>query len=241
MNKRKILSTILAGLMVVSVIGCTGKQPAVTPNQPVTEPGITEPAPDPGNNAGSDWTLPEVNWGDGLFDGKTLIDDHFEEDENFAWGTYSNGGKFTLACENGEMVADIEKPGSLDYSCQLFRDDYELNKGGVYEVSFTVRCDIERPMQWRLQLNGGDYHAYYMEDYVPIGPEAKRIDAKKEMIIIGSLLRHYWPAPRLQLQFPRELGRNGFQIRPCQPAGEPHCEVIDRDRDERRQTECDQI
>ena len=139
--------------MVFSIAGCTGSQPGET----VIEPGVTEEPPAEG------WTLPEVNWGDGLFDGKTLIDDHFEEDENFSWGTYSNGGTFTLYTENGEMVADIENPGTLDYSCQLYRDDFELNQDGVYEVSFTIRSDIERAMQWRFQLNGGDYHAYYLE------------------------------------------------------------------------------
>ena len=167
MKRKKLLSILLTGIMVFSIAGCTGSQPGET----VIEPGVTEEPPAEG------WTLPEVNWGDGLFDGKTLIDDHFEEDENFSWGTYSNGGTFTLYTENGEMVADIENPGTLDYSCQLYRDDFELNQDGVYEISFTIRSDIERAMQWRFQLNGGDYHAYYEEDDVPIGPEPKRIQA----------------------------------------------------------------
>ena len=176
--KRKILSILLSGLMVLSVAACnTGK----TPTDPATEPGNTETEPvvtqDPGVAAAGDWTLPEVNWGDGLFNGKTLIDDHFEDGEAFEWGTYSNGGLFELYTENGEMVVDISKTGTLDYSTQVSRDGFELNQGGVYECSFTIRCDIERSFEWRYQINGGDYHAYYKEYDVPIGPEPKRISA----------------------------------------------------------------
>nr|MCR4929406.1 carbohydrate binding domain-containing protein [Lachnospiraceae bacterium] len=155
MKKQKLLSVLLTGIMVFSFVGCTNN--AQVPDGPVVPDDVEEPPTE-------SWELPEVNWGDGLFDGKTLIDDHFEDDETFAWGTYSNGGTFNLYTENGEMVADIENTGSLDYACQLYRDDYELNQDGVYEISFTIRSDIDRLMQWRFQINGGDYHAYYMED-----------------------------------------------------------------------------
>lgn len=176
--KRKILSILLSGLMVLSVAACnTGK----TPTDPATDPGNTEPEPvvtqDPSAAAAGDWTLPEVNWGDGLFNGKTLIDDHFEDGEEFAWGTYSNGGLFELYTENGEMVVDISKTGTLDYSTQVSRDGFELNQGGVYECSFTIRSDIDRAFEWRFQINGGDYHAYYKEYAVEIGPEPQRISA----------------------------------------------------------------
>ena len=168
MKKQKLLSVLLTGIMVFSFVGCTNN--SQVPDGPVVPGDVEEPPTE-------SWELPEVNWGDGLFDGKTLIDDHFEDDETFSWGTYSNGGTFNLYTENGEMVADIENTGSLDYACQLYRDDYELNQDGVYEISFTIRSDIDRLMQWRFQINGGDYHAYYMEDQVPIGPEPQRISA----------------------------------------------------------------
>ena len=176
--KRKILSILLSGLMVLSVAACnTGK----TPTDPVTDPGNTEAEPvvvdEPATTGTGDWTLPEVNWGPGLFNGKTLIDDHFEDGEDFLWGTYSNGGLFELYTENGEMVVDISKTGTLDYSTQVSRDDFELNQGGVYECSFTIRSDIDRAFEWRFQINGGDYHAYYKEYAVEIGPEPQRISA----------------------------------------------------------------
>ena len=162
--KRKIVSVLLAGLMAVSLVACdTGKTP-VEPNDPgqTIEPIENIDVPD-GNTGSGDWTLPEVNWGDGLFNGKTLIDDHFEDGEEFEWGTYSNGGLFELYTENGEMVVDISKTGTLDYSTQVSRDGFELNQGGVYECSFTIRSDIDRAFEWRFQINGGDYHAYYKE------------------------------------------------------------------------------
>ena len=157
MKRKRLLSIVLTGIMVFSFIGCNSGKP--------------------GKIVDITYDLPEVNWGEGLFDGKTLIDDHFEEDEEFVWETYANEGVFTMAREDGKMVANIENAGTLDYSCQLYRDGFELNQDGVYEASFTIACDIERPMQWRFQLNGGDYHAYYIEDYVPIGPQTRRITA----------------------------------------------------------------
>ena len=93
--KRKILSILLSGLMVLSIAACDiGK----TPTEPIVEPG-TNPEPvvvDDPAGAG-DWTLPEVNWGDGLFNGKTLIDDHFEDGEPFEWGTYSSVPVFEIS------------------------------------------------------------------------------------------------------------------------------------------------
>ena len=180
--KKRILSILLSGFMVLSLAACnTGK----TPTDPNGGPNIVEPddiqidtpADNDGNPATGEWTLPEVNWGSGLFNGKTLIDDHFEDGEPFEWGTYANGGIFDLYTEDGEMVVDISKTGTLDYSTQVSRDDFELNQGGVYECSFTIRCDIERPIEWRFQINGGDYHAYYKEYAVTIGPEAQRMSA----------------------------------------------------------------
>ncbi len=179
MKLKRIMPLMLSAVMVFSLAACTPESPPLTPPD--------EPQPDifidPNANNGEDGGNGEVdvNDEDALYDGKLVIDDHFEDDEESQWGQYVNGGSFTLSKENGEMVIAIDKPGNLDYSCQVFRDGYELNMGGVYDVSFDISCDIERPMQWRFQLNGGDYHAYYEEDYVPIGPEKKTITAQFTM------------------------------------------------------------
>ena len=114
-------------------------------------------------------------------DGEVLIDDQFEDGDEFVWGTYTNGGSFTLSQENGEMVADITNTGSLDYACQIFRDGYELNQDAVYALSFDIRSDIERNFEFRFQINGSDYHAYYKEYDVPIGPETRTITSQFTM------------------------------------------------------------
>lgn len=88
--------------------------------------------------------------------------------------SYVNGGKFSLYEENGEMVADIESNGTLEHSCQLYYDGFTMAKGCVYTVSFDVYSTEERIVEWRVQVNGGDYHAYSSEK-ITIGPEKQTI------------------------------------------------------------------
>ena len=194
MKKKKTLSLLLTFVLAFSLAACTKPtvQPDPVPNP--DDPGVVSVIDDPNVTPEDPSGLSEdvlLQIAKGLEEGEILINDTFEEGESFAWSPYSNGGKFTLSEENGEMLVDIEKPGTLDYSCQTYRDGFELLQDGVYVVSFDIRCDIERPMQWRFQLNGGDYHAYYMEDYVPIGPEAKTVKA------IFTMDEPTDPAPRL--------------------------------------------
>lgn len=168
MKMKRFLCTVMTVVLTASLIGCN------VGNKPGTDPA-TDPLPEPDVQPIENQAQNTVS--DPFPDAEIIIFDTFEDGEGFEWGTYSNGGTFTLACENGEMVADISKVGNLDYSCQISRDGFELNQDAVYGISFDIRCDIERAMQWRFQLNGGDYHAYYMEDNVPIGPEAQTISA----------------------------------------------------------------
>jgi endoglucanase len=87
-------------------------------------------------------------------------------------------------------VADITKPGDLEYSCQFYRDGISLNNGFVYDVSFDIRSDLDRSILWRYQINGGDYHAYYEEED-RIGTKTKHISARFRMEEASD------PAPRL--------------------------------------------
>jgi len=175
--KKRLLPILLAGLLSFSVLACdsgTGNTDVVTPPQTndtlLVEEDVVEEVKE--NDIDVAAAVEE-----GFAKGQIIIDDTFEDGNELVWSTYSNGGTFTLAQENGEIVVDITKPGTLDYSCQIYRDGFELLQGGVYVISFDIRSDTERPMQWRFQLNGGDYHAYYMEDYVPITTDVQTLQA----------------------------------------------------------------
>ena len=77
------------------------------------------------------------------------------------FGTYLEGGAATLLVnEKGELETDITSIGNLDYSVQVFLDEFSLEEGCEYQMSFDISASKVRDVEWRIQLNGGDYHAY---------------------------------------------------------------------------------
>ncbi|MDE6024687.1 MAG: glycoside hydrolase family 9 protein [Lachnospiraceae bacterium] len=93
-------------------------------------------------------------------EGEDVIGINFDDDELHGFVTYENGGKYKLTAENGEMVANIENNGSVEHACQLYFDGFTMAKGCVYTLSFDVYSTVDRIVEWRVQINGGDYHAY---------------------------------------------------------------------------------
>lgn len=177
MKIKRLCSAFLTGMIALTMVSCQGNgNVTVNPETPGVEPGsnitVTDPAVEPDGETAEDPNL--------LYDGKVVIDDCFEEGDEPVWGMYANGGGFQILYENGEMVVDIKSVGNLEYSVQCFRDNYTLNMGGVYEISYDVRSDIERDMKWRFQINGGDYHDYF-EQVDTIGPEKQTITAQFTM------------------------------------------------------------
>ncbi len=170
--KKRLLPLILAGLLSFTLTACHGNQPNPEPAPVIPD----DPAPITAEVPTEDPIETETPEEDPLAEG-VVIDDNFDNDKDLAWSTYSNEGDFSLKKSSGEMVVEIRRTGSLDYSCQVYRDGFELLQGGVYEISFDIRSDIERPYQWRFQLNGGDYHAYYMEEDKPITTEPQTVKA----------------------------------------------------------------
>lgn len=178
MQSKKIFSLMLIVVMIFSMIACNASAElsdvsSDDSSQPTSEDGVL------------------YGFGNNLVDGTNIIDDHFDDNTPGQWGTYSNGGVFELYAENGEMVVDISDAGGLEYSVQVFRDGYYLNMNCVYTVSFDIRCDIERDVEWRFQINGGDFHAYFMEPSRHIGPETQTVTAEFTMTEASD------PAPRL--------------------------------------------
>lgn len=80
-----------------------------------------------------------------------------------AWSVYCQTGNGTIDVKDGELICDVIKNGSKDCGVQLYEDGFSLENGCVYELSFDVRSTIPRVVDARVQLNGGDYHAYYEE------------------------------------------------------------------------------
>ncbi len=77
------------------------------------------------------------------------------------WHTFlTAGGASTLSAEDGVLCVDITSCGGAEYAVQLYYDGFKLETGGIYTFSFDSRCDTDREIEARLQVNGGDYAAY---------------------------------------------------------------------------------
>ena len=77
------------------------------------------------------------------------------------WGVYTESdgeGSFLVDNEIGSYY--LKSLGTVQHANQLYYDGFNLQQGGVYEFSFDASATIERPVEVRLQINGGDYHAY---------------------------------------------------------------------------------
>ncbi len=104
--------------------------------------------------------------------------------------TYVNTGDCDLSNDDGRLAVRIRSCGSLDYANQAYWDGFSLEQGCEYIYSFDISCDITRDLYYRLQLNGGDYHAYET-DLIEAGPEVRHISTE------WTMTEETDPAPRL--------------------------------------------
>ena len=102
--------------------------------------------------------------------GKKLVDINFDDGGIGGFGKFLYDGMFEYANKDGWLDCKIMNVGYVDYANQAFFEGFSLVEGCEYTYSFDIRCDIERLVEYRLQINSGDYHAYQGE-YIKVGPE----------------------------------------------------------------------
>ena len=102
--------------------------------------------------------------------GKKLIDINFDDGGIGGFGKFLYDGMFEYANKDGWLDCKITNVGYVDYANQAFFEGFSLVEGCEYTYSFDIKCDIERLVEYRLQINSGDYHAYQGE-YIKVGPE----------------------------------------------------------------------
>ena len=214
MNKKKIAAALMSTFMVIGSAGCgAGAEPTTQAateasteaaasetdtEAPSTESTVTDAAgSEEVKLTGTGAAKPEDFIGGGddadeyaISDGDVLIDLNFDNNDTAGFGEYMNEGEFTTKAKDGKLVLDIKKCGSVDYANQSYYDGFSLSKGCVYTYSFDITSDIERKVEYRIQLNGGDYHAY-VGDYIEVGPDEQNISVDFEMTDDSD------PAPRL--------------------------------------------
>lgn len=123
-------------------------------------------------------------------------DDNMVKNGDFSAGTenwhtfLTSGGSADISADDGVLCVDIKSCGGAEYAVQLYYDGVKLETGGVYKFAFDARCDIDRQIEARLQLNGGSYDAYAI-DWFDITSEMKRYE------INFTMEKGTDPAPRL--------------------------------------------
>lgn len=150
--KKRLLALGLCVMMVLSLAGCNKKE------EVVTQPSETQET----ESSSSEEVTEEVS--------EEPVDENMIKNGDFAegvgtWMTYLNGGEGTISVNaDGQLVIDVAKVGNLDYSVQAYYDGIVLDQGVVYKFAFDMATTVPRTVVWRIQLNGGDYSAYFTEE-----------------------------------------------------------------------------
>lgn len=206
---KKIISVCMVATMMMSILtGCRAAKNEQTQEETTQTTEATSEASEENSEESTETTSAEQTEEQteeelGVSTGDIAINLTFDEDVNGV-AKYINGGNAETASTNGELDVDIKSMGSLDYANQIYYDGFRLYQDCVYEYSFDIRCDIERKIEWRFQINGGDYHAYASE-VVDIGPETKHVTGEFTMNETSD------PAPRLCFNMGRQEGMTGSE------------------------------
>ena len=111
---------------------------------------------------------------------------------NPSWGLYmESGGSASFDVSDGELRLHIADPGKVAHAVQLYCCGFQVLEGGKYHFSAEIESDVERTFEWRIQINGGDYHPYCSLKNVSIGQESTQITCDFTMEEASD------PAPRM--------------------------------------------
>ena len=190
--KKKCLAIFLCVSMTASLFGCQSKATTESTDE-VTE---TEAAQDtdeakeePQTEESAEKEEPKEEELASLMGFNMVEDGDFSEGKE-KWFLYLNAGTASMSYENEELSVNITGVGKEEHGVQIYYDGFTLETGCEYEIQFDASSTVERTIQYRSQINGGDYHAYNGE-YLVLTPETQHFDIKFTMEEGSD------PAPRL--------------------------------------------
>jgi len=197
--RRKLLSILLVGTMVFTV-GCNGAEKETSKSQPSEEPTVSEVA------VSQEPVVEETSEPEAL-----VTNGDFEKPNTDpeAWKIFTQGGLGTFAIEDGKGILDVSDVGGVNYAVQLYQDIGELTQGCKYKLSFDISSSAARTIEYRIQINGGDYHPYCGKEELAVTTDVQTESIEFEMTEATD------PAPRLVFncgQFPDTDGLDSHQI-----------------------------
>ena len=186
--KKRIVSCILACSMLFGLASCTVGTPSDSSESSSESSVETEPSE----------TKPSIM-------GFNMINNGDFSSKNHDWHTYFEGGDGLMTVnDKGELQFDCKMIGIKEWSNQFYYDGFALYKNCKYEIQFDCYSNVERDLGYRIQVNGGDYHAY-SEETIHVGPEVQHFD------IVFTMEEPTDPAPRLCFNMGKFANNSGFK------------------------------
>ncbi len=190
---KKAAAYVMAAAMMFSMIGCGKKNEEATSATTATgsdaqtaQAAVIE---DDGDWVTTEAALPDTRRFT-IEEGADAIGINFDDNDLHGFTTFAEGGVFDIEAKGGACEVNISGIGTAEHGCQVYFDGFAMANGCKYRMCFDITSSVERMFEWRIQLNGGDYHAY-ASDRVNIGPETVSVDYEFTMEETSD------PAPRL--------------------------------------------
>lgn len=190
---KKAAAYVMAAAMMFSMIGCGKKNEEATSATTATgsdaqtaQAAVIE---DDGDWVTTEAALPDTRRFT-IEEGADAIGINFDDNDLHGFTTFAEGGVFDIEAKGGACEVNISGIGTAEHGCQVYFDGFAMANGCKYRMCFDITSSVERMFEWRIQLNGGDYHAY-ASDRVNIGPETVSVDYEFTMEDTSD------PAPRL--------------------------------------------
>jgi len=118
------------------------------------------------------------------------------------WGSFTtNGGIGEVSLEDGAIKVQVTTCGSVAYSVQINNDSFKIYKNGKYRLEFDVSSTIDRKIDYRIQLNRGDYRSY-VDGQVSTTKDIKKVSQDFVMTEINDM------SPRLAFNIGNVTGEN---------------------------------
>jgi len=89
--------------------------------------------------------------------------DFHDKDKN--WAFFLQGGNATGRYRKNTVDISVNSVGNVNYGVQFYYDGFRMYRTGKYTLSFTASSDEPKGCEVRIQINGGDYHAYAIDTY----------------------------------------------------------------------------
>lgn len=173
MIRKRILALFLCAGMCVGLTACGKEQTEETAAPEQKEQQVQEPEE---TKEEEPEEIPEEEKEVESLMGYNMIENGDFANGTTKWNTYFNGGNAVIVVdEEGRLKVQITTLGTKEHSVQVFYDGFALETGCVYELSFDASASVEREVEYRIQINGGDYHAYTGEG-LTLTPDTQHYD-----------------------------------------------------------------